>query len=140
MNEKEFVKKWVEKIKEVLPVFPDDFINGVETQIFNMPGKPITLGSELFGQFEIVDTDGNSILQTDDYSFIKYVLYSNRIKPSEIIVPKEKSDISKVVKTYEAKLDMFIKEIKSELNKVLPTSDFMKISKQIFNSLNLLRY
>ena len=36
-----------------------------------MPGKPIALGSELFGQFELVDLDGNPVLQTDDYNFIK---------------------------------------------------------------------
>jgi len=140
MNEKDFIKKWIEKIKLSLPVFPIDFLAGVETENFEMPGKPITLGSELFGQYEIVDTEGNPILQTSDYSLIKYVLYSSRLKPNSIPKPIIASEISKVVKTYEVYIDNLMKEIKSDISKLLPASDFMRISNQIFNSLNLLRY
>ncbi len=140
MNEKDFIKKWIEKIDNGLKNFPNDFLSGIETYTFKMPGKPITLGSELFGVFEIVDTDGNVILQTDDYNFIKYVLYSNRFKPSEILVPNDISDISKIVKEYGSHLDLQIKEIKLELSEIIPTSDFMKVSNQIFNSINLQRY
>ena len=105
-----------------------------------MPGKPIALGSELFGQFEIVDLDGNPVLQTDDYFFIKYVLYSNRLKPASIPKPKNDSEIAKVVKEYETLLDSIMKDIKSELMKLLPTSDFLRITNQIFSALNLQRY
>lgn len=140
MTEKEFVKKWNDKIKETLPNFPKDYLTGTEVREFKMPAKPLTLGTELFGQFEIVDSEGNAILQTDNYSLIKYVLYSNRIRPSKILIPQKDSDISKIVSTYGTQLDSIMKEIKLELSKVLPTSDFLKVSNQIFNSLNLSRY
>lgn len=140
MTEKEFVKKWNDKIKETLPNFPKDYLTDTEVREFKMPAKPLTLGTELFGQFEIVDSEGNAILQTDNYSLIKYVLYSNRIRPSKILIPQKDSDISKIVSTYGTQLDSIMKEIKLELSKVLPTSDFLKVSNQIFNSLNLSRY
>lgn len=140
MNDKEFVSKWIQNVGSRLKKFPDDFLTNIETENLQMPGKTISLGSELFGQFEIVDLNGNPILQTDDYNLIKFVLYANRLKPQSILKPKNKSDIKAVVKGYENLLDSFIKEIKIELNKVLPNSDFLRISNQIFNALNLQRY
>ncbi|MDA3860265.1 MAG: hypothetical protein PF445_03475 [Melioribacteraceae bacterium] len=140
MNEKDFISKWIQKIELSLPKFPDDFVNNIETENYNMPGKPITLGSELFGQFEIVDLDGSPVLQTENYNYIKYILYSNKLKPTNIPKPKDESKIASVVKEYEAQLDSIVKEIKHELAKLLPTSDFLRVSNQIFNSLNLQRY
>jgi len=140
MNDKEFVSKWIQNVASMLKKFPYDFLTNIETENLQMPGKTISLGSELFGQFEIVDLNGNPILQTDDYNLIKFVLYANRLKPDSILKPKNKSDIKTVVKGYENLLDSFIKEIKIELNKVLPNSDFLRISNQIFNALNLQRY
>ena len=140
MNEKDFVNKWIMEIGTSLKNFPEDLVQNIETESHKMPGKPISLGSELFGQFEVVDLDGNLVLQTDDYNFIKYILYANRFKPTEILKPKDKTDITRVVKEYEAQLDSIVKEIKNELVKLLPTSDFLRVSNQIFNSLNLQRY
>ena len=140
MNDKEFVSKWIQNVGSMLKKFPDDFLTNIETENLQMPGKTISLGSELFGQFEIVDLNGNPILQTDDYNLIKFVLYANRLKPQSLLKPKNKSDIKAVVKGYENLLDSFIKEIKIELNKVLPNSDFLRLSNQIFNALNLQRY
>lgn len=140
MNERDFISKWIQKIESNLKKFPDDLIDKIETETFNMPGKPISLGSELFGQFEVVDLDGNPIVQTDDYNFIKFVLYSNRLKPASIQKPIDAVELKSVVKQYESQLDTIVKEIKSEINKLLPTSDFLRVSNQIFNSLNLQRY
>ena len=140
MTEVDFVSKWIEKIKSNSKNFPNDFVNDIDTENYNMPEKPITLGSELFGQYEIVDLDGNLILQTDDYSFIKYILYSNRLKPASVLKPTEAEEIKRVVKEYETQLDSIVKEMKYELTKLLPTSDFLRVSNQIFNALNLQRY
>lgn len=140
MNEKDFINSWIEKIESNFQKFPNDYVSNIKTENYEMPGKPIALGSELFGQFEIVDLDGNPVLQTDDYNFIKYLLYSNRLKPSSIPKPKNDSEIAKVVKEYETQLDSIMKEIKSELTKLLPTSDFLRITNQIFSALNLQRY
>ncbi|MCF6270466.1 MAG: hypothetical protein L3J41_12195 [Melioribacteraceae bacterium] len=140
MSEKDFINKWIEKIESNFRIFPNDFTNSIETENYEMPGKPIALGSELFGQFEIVDLDGNQVLQTDNYNFIKYILYSNRLKPLSIPKPKDETEIKGVVKEYEAQLDSIMKEIRSELTKLIPTSDFLRISNQIFSALNLQRY
>jgi hypothetical protein len=140
MNELDFINKWIKSIEENLPLFPNDLVNNIETEDYKMPEKPISLGSELFGQHEIVDLEGNQILQTDDYNFIKYILYSNRLKPSSVPKPKSEIEIESVVKEYEGILDSKMKEIKNELGRVLPTSDFLRVSNQIFNSLNLQRY
>jgi len=140
MNEKDFINKWIEKIESSFQIFPNDYVTTIEIENYEMPGKPIALGSELFGQFEIVDLEGNLVLQTDDYNFIKYVLYANRLKPEAIPKPTIDSEISRIVKEYETQLDSIVKEIKNELAKLLPTSDFLRVSNQIFNALNLQRY
>jgi len=140
MSEKDFINNWIEKIESNFQKFPTNYVNGIETENYEMPGKPISLGSELFGQFELVDLEGNPVLQTDDYNFIKYFLYSNRLKPSSIPKPKNSSQIAEVVKEYEAQLDSIMKEIKCELTKLLPGSNFLRITNQIFSALNLHRY
>ena len=140
MNEKDFINSWIEKIESNFQKFPNDYVSDIETENYDMPGKTIALGSELFGQFELVDLDGNPVLQTDDYNFIKYLLYSNRLKPTAIPKPKNNSEIANVVKEYEIQLDSIMKEIKSDLAKLLPTSDFLRITNQIFSALNLQRY
>ena len=62
----------IDKIEnELLKKFPDDFIYGFKTELLDLPGKPLTIGSELFGQYEVVDIEGNSFIQTDDYNFVK---------------------------------------------------------------------
>ena len=140
MNERDFISKWIEKIEGSLQKFPNEFVDNIQTENYDMPGKPISLGSELFGQFEVVDLDGNLVLQTDNYSLIKYLLYANRFKPTSIKKPIDEADIVRIVKEYEAQLDLIVKEIKTEITKLLPTSDFLRVSNQIFNSLNLQRY
>jgi len=140
MNDKDFVNKWIEKIESNFKLFPSDFLGSIETENFEMPGKTISLGSELFGQYEIVDLNGNSILQTDDYNVIKYILYANRLKPKLILKPKDSTETKRIVKEYELHLDSIIKEIKFELNKLLPTSNFLRVSNLIFNALNIQRY
>jgi len=140
MNERDFVSKWIEKIESNFQKFPNDFVGDIETENYDLPGKPITLGSELFGQYEIVDLDGNPVLQTDDYNFIKYILYANRLKPRNIPKPISTTEIARVVKEYESQLDSIVKELIRELKNLLPTSDFLRVSNQIFNALNLQRY
>jgi len=140
MNEFDFVNKWIGKIENELPKFPDDFLEEVETEIFKLPGKILTLGSELFGQFEVVDSDGALFFQSDDYSLIKFVLYANRLRPVEVLKPINSLVIAKIVKDYEVKLDSLMKDIRTELVKSNPQSDFHRLINQIFNSLNLMRY
>ena len=140
MTEIKFITKWTDKAKSSIQKFPHDFVNNTKTEKYEMPGTPISLGSELFGQFEIVDLKGNLVVQTEDYNFIKYVLYSNRLKPDWIPKPIDEDEIKRAVKEYEAQLDTVMKAMKSDLIKIIPTSDFLRVSNQIFSALNLQRY
>ena len=140
MTEKDFINHWIEAAEKRLPDFPSDFVEEIETEKFEMPRKPVVLGSELFGHYELLDLQGNPVIQSEDYNFVKFILYANRNKPSEVKKPVNAEDIKMIVKEYEIQLDMLIKEIKADLQRKLPTGDFLKISNQIFNSLNIQRY
>ena len=142
MNEKEFVEFWVGKISgELLMEFPCEFIAGFETEAFSLPGKALVLGSELFGAFELIDIDGAPVFQIPGYIRSKYILYANRLRPSETQIPVEEEDLSEAVKQYEKHLDELVKSIESDYKKHFPTSThFHDVSNQIFNSLKLNRY
>ena len=141
MTEHEFIKIWADKIeKELLNEFPDDYIKDVKTETFQLPGKSFSSASELFGQYEVLDVDNEVVIQTDDHILVKYLLYANRTKPLSVSVPIVKDEIETAVKEYEKLLDLIIKEIMKEINIVLPTSDQLKVSNQVFNRIGLIRY
>ena len=141
MTEKEFINKWIDKIEnELLKKFPDDFIYGFKTEVFDLPGKPLTIGSELFGQYEVVDMEGNPFIQIDDYNLAKYILYSNREKPINIKKPQGKTDLTTAIKRYENLLDSIIKEMKKDHQKRFNPERFLKVSNSVFTTLNLRRY
>ena len=59
MTISEFQKIWQSKIEnEILKSFPDAFIDDSDFELLDLPGKPLIKGSELFGTYEIIDTDG----------------------------------------------------------------------------------
>ena len=45
MTEKEFIKKWVNEIGELLKNFPEDFIDKTKCEKLIMPGKSLIPGS-----------------------------------------------------------------------------------------------
>jgi glycogen synthase len=142
MNEKEFIKKWIEKISsELLKDFPNDFINDEEWKKFDMPGKSLILGPELFGTFEIIDIDDNVFFQAENIYKAKYILYANRTKPDEIKIPLSETDIKAVVKNYENHIDSIVKIIEEDLMKQSTNPHkFLRVSNSIFNNLNIQRY
>ncbi len=141
MSQKDFVIKWVNEFRSgLLKTFPDDFIN-IETIEFSMPGIELILGTELFGQFELTDIEGKSILTVNDFLKAKYIIYANRNKPASIKMPANESMIKDVVKNYEKHLDLLLTGLEREYKKEFPEmKDFNFVSNQIFNSLNLRRH
>lgn len=139
---KEFEKKWIHKIeKELLKKFPDEFISITDTSVIKMPQKALSIGTEFFGNYEIVDSDGNTIFSVDNYYKAKYILYSNRLKPKEILMPNDLSKIISAVKEYERLLDSFLREIERSYKLEFPESKFFeRTSSNIFSALNLQRY
>ena len=141
MTEKEFIKKWVTEIGGLLKTFPEDFIDNTQCEKMKLPGKSLVQGSELFGSYEILDTEGNPFTQVSDQYKLKYILYANRNKPSEIFIPKEEDKIKSAVKNYETHIDSFLIGIEKEYKNDFPTSkNFKEISNSIFYNLNIQRY
>lgn len=142
MSQKNFVIKWVSEFRSgLLKTFPDDFINDIETIEFSMPGIELILGTELFGQYELTDIEGKSILTVENYPKAKYIIYANRSKPSSIKIPANELMIKDVVKNYEKHLDLLLTGLEKEYKKEFPEmKDFNHVSNQIFNSLNLRRH
>ena len=141
MNEKEFSISWIEKISHrLLRSFPDDFINTKEVENINLPKVDLLLGAELFGNYDIVDTKGNSILIVDDYFKAKYIIYSNRLKPQSIEIPRSEQEIMNLVKAYEVHLDSLLKQIESDYNAKFPKSkNHLQLINEMFSCLNIKR-
>ena len=141
MTEKEFIELWVKKLGEEIKLFPDDYLAEMIVKNIAMPGKTLLLGQELFGSFEIIDTQGNVFLQVGSLLIAKYYLYANRLRPAEIKIPESEADIEKVVKQYEQFIDAKLVEIEKDYKKQFAgIKNFHQLSNQIFHALNLQRY
>lgn len=142
MLEKEFVKIWIDKIKDGLLIdFPSGFLNDVPVKEIELPGKMLILGPELFGTYEITDSKGNPYLQTVNFLKVKYYLYANRTTPFKIALPESDEDIAHSVREYEKHLDSLVTLIEKDFKKNFPESkSFLSVSNQIFSMLNLQRY
>ncbi|MEJ5351568.1 MAG: hypothetical protein WHS65_08255 [Melioribacteraceae bacterium] len=140
MNEKEFTIKWIEKIKQELKNFPNDFNLSSENKTCELPGKNLLLTPPLFDSYEIVDNDGNIVFHVNNFYEAKYIIYSNRNKPKKIFLPITEDDIKSAVESYENYLDNLLRNIEKDFKENFPKSkNFPLISTQIFNSLNLVR-
>ncbi|MBK7378919.1 MAG: hypothetical protein IPJ03_07900 [Ignavibacteriales bacterium] len=142
MNEKEFIKQYVEKIiTGGIKNFPDDFISTDKLQKVKLPGKALHLGEEFFGSFEILNSDGESFLQVNDYNRAKYLIYSNKNLPANTLIPNDEVEIKTSVKKYELYLDNIIKDIRLTLSKTsIEIKHSSNIISEIFRILNLVRY
>ncbi len=140
--EKEFAKSWTKELDNgLLKSFPSDFIFGSETETIDMPKTQLLLGPELFGNFEIVDFNGNLFLNTNTIDKAKFILYSNRTKPDFVNIPINEEEIKNLVRQYEQHLDNILRGLEKEYKKNFPVAkNFYEISNMIFVSLNLSRY
>lgn len=142
MTISEFENNWQERINgEILKSFPDDFIDSKDCEIIKLPKKHLMKGSELFGSFEVIDTNGNPVLTSDSYDKVKFILYANKNLPSEINIPLDDNSINSSVKEYEKHLDDIIKLMQNDFKLIFPDSDkFISVSNKIFRLLNLHRF
>jgi hypothetical protein len=142
MKEKQFIDKWVNVITyELGKGFPDEFLHEVETEEIELPQINLRLGSELFGTFELIDKDGNPVIQLDSYEKAKYLLYSNRLLPAKVNIPKKNKLISETIKNYENTIDKIIIKIRNDFNREnFGFEQFNEVTNKIFKKLNLARY
>ncbi len=142
MSISEFENKWLSKINsELLKIFPDDFIQNANFTNLELPIKSITKGTEIFGVYEIIDTDGKTFHQSQNLNEIKYILYASRNNSKMIKLISDKILFDKIVQDYEKHIDEILKLIEIEYKKTFPTSkDFVQVSNKIFKLTNLTRY
>lgn len=141
MHEKEFGISWVAQNRAIVKNFPEDFLEDEEVKELKLPEDVLVLGPELFGEFEILNSEGNAVLKAKDMNEAKYILYSNRHKPKSIKIPVDDAAVQKAVKKYEEYLDELLSRIKNDFNELFPKSKkLMEITNYIFASLNLKRY
>lgn len=142
MTIREFENTWEERIlSDYLKSFPDDYINKDSVRELQMPGKTLTMGSELFGSHEVVDTEGVAHFTVANYLEAKFIIYSNRTLPSSIILPENEEELNDAVKEYENFLDTILKRIESDFKNEFPDSkESLAVTNRIFSSLNLQRY
>jgi hypothetical protein len=142
MNERAFVTSWVSKLASAgINNFPADFIplNCKNTEI-RLPGKTLIIGEEFFGKYEILTTDGNSVLHAENYYQAKSLIYANRTTPEIVILPSDETNLKKAVQCYESYLDSIIKKIETEYEKIFPEVENSKtVVNEIFKQLNLVR-
>lgn len=141
MTEKEFTAKWIEKIRNELKKFPDDFLKNVECKTITLPGKMLLLPPPLFNSYQIIDENGETIFSTDDHYKAKYIIYANRYKPVELKIPATDLHVYETVRDYEKHIDSFLKKMETEFKQEFPNSKgFKRNSTQVFNTLNLTRH
>jgi len=142
MNEKEFAAGWIARLSDgELKAFPGDFIKTENVREFELPAKSVVIGNEFFGSYEIITTDGQSIIHADSYLLAKYYVYSNRNKDRKISIPNEEKEINNTVLAYEEYLDGIIKKIEKSYSAEFPESKFADaVINDVFRALNINRY
>ena len=141
MTEKEFAQNWTEKIKEALKSFPEDFLGNVECETITLPGTVLFLPPPFFSSYQITNEIGETIYSTGDHFKAKYIVYSNKNKPTELKIPRKDLHIYEAVRDYERHIDTFLKEMEKEFKEAFPKSRGIKsLSTQVFGSLNITRY
>jgi len=141
LTKKEFVEYWKNKlISEGIKTFPDDFLDNVETLQKKIPAKTLILGSELFGTFEVITTDGEVITQAENYIEAKYYVYASQKRNSEMKFPVDKNHIPLIVKKYEQYIDNIITEVTKDFRKSFQDTKEINPVSEILKALNLVRY
>lgn len=141
MTKKDFIEFWIKKLlSDGIKKFPDDFLENSDITSIKIPPETLIPGSELFGTFEVITTDGEVIAQAENYAEAKYYIYASQQRKPEIKFPVEKNLIPQIVKRYEQYIDNIISEISSDFkNKFADKKESSPVS-EILKSINLVRY
>ncbi len=141
MTVKEFISLTVKSfLKDGIKVFPDDFIRTSSVEKLEIPAKTLILGKELFGNVEVITTDGSQVLLTDDLMKGKFFVYASSSANGLIEIPLEKEMIKTAVEEYERYIDFILKKIQREYRIAFPGSeDNLNIVNEVFKKLNLIR-
>ena len=142
MTEKEFISNWTKQLTEVgIKNFPQDFDSIKNYDELTLHGKALVIGQEFFGSFEILNIDGTLVYQAQNHLSAKFIIYSNRLKPTKIIIPKDNKIMRDLVTKYENYIDSLIRQIELDYKKNFSdTKNSSTVINNIFRNLNLIRY
>ncbi|WP_290664993.1 hypothetical protein [Ignavibacterium sp.] len=141
MTKKDFVEFWVKQLTSGgIKKFPDDFLENSETALKEIPAKTLIPGSELFGTYEVITTDGEVVAHAENYSEAKYYVYASQQRMPEIKFPVDKNAIPRIVKKYEQYIDNIINEISKDFKKKFPDIKETSPVSEILKIINLVRY
>ena len=142
MTEKEFISNWTMQLTEAgIKNFPQDFDSIKNYDELTLPGKTLVIGQEFFGSFEILTIDGTLAYQAQNHLSAKFIVYSNRLKPTKIIIPKDNKILRDLVIKYENYIDSLIRQIELDYKKNFSdTKNSSTVINNIFRNLNLIRY
>ena len=142
MNEKLFIDTWISKIQlDGIKQFPFHFIDETQLDIIPIPIKTLVVGQEFFGAYEIITTSGEQGIQAATSDEAKFFVYSSKQRNGKAYLPKDKSLVSKIVSAYNNYLDELIDIVKIDYKKEFADGkNFLNVSNEIFQKLNLIRY
>lgn len=142
MNKKSFIDDWIIKTEtEGVRDFPHHFLDDTQLDVFFIPKKTLIIGSEFFGSYEVLTTEGEQVYQASSLDEAKFFIYSSRKRDGKTYLPKDKSIIKNLVNKYNQYLDDLLNQIQKDFKKTFPTEkDAHIIANQIFQKLNLIRY
>lgn len=100
------IKEHVEKeiVPDGLESFPDAFIGRIaRSDLLEIPttGRPLHVGKEFFGKYDIMDKDGAKIYEAEGLDTADYIICCYRENELIIRVPKSDRHVTKAVKSYE---------------------------------------
>lgn len=142
MNEKIFIENWINKIQsDGIRQFPFHFIDESQLDIISIPINTLVIGQEFFGVYEIITTSGEQVFQAATSDEAKFFVYSSNQRNGKAYLPKDKSLVNKIVSAYNNYLDELIEKVKVDYKKLFPDGkNFLNVSNEIFQKLNLIRY
>jgi hypothetical protein len=141
LSEVSVVKEVTQNILSAgLKKFPDDFLNDIKCFEELVPNKILVLTSEFFGHYEIKTSDGEVFKMVDNLYLAKYYIYSSAQRKSTIKIPVDESELKKVVKDYEKYFDEIVRTIDRLIEKLGGDTNKLKLTNEIINSLNMIRF
>ncbi|MBT8379224.1 MAG: hypothetical protein KJN64_08335 [Ignavibacteria bacterium] len=141
MDEREFKVTQISKLKaESIKIFPDDFCDLSHSTDLTLPDENLVLGKDFFGSFEIATTSGEGVLNIENQSKAKFIVYSSKKRSKQIKIPNDSKLITDSVKRYENYLDHLLTKIKKDYqNENLDIKNLGIVSGEILKRLNLTR-
>ena len=137
-NLQEFKTYWIQKFSENLKKFPEDFLEGIQCKVLNMPSKRLLPGDVFFGYYQVVDSDYIVHFKVNDRFEYKYIIYASCNGCDSIKIPINSADIKNIIIEYEKLLRTIIKTMESDYKSTFHTTkNFHGLVNNILKSLNI---